>query len=74
VYINPFKIYLTSILSKVSVRKDTPVSVMPTKHSVPYKETIAVSLKRTQIYTFTVCAKSGDFNVQPLATKLIDEL
>jgi hypothetical protein len=74
VYINPFKIHLTSILSNVSVRKDTPVTVMPTKHLVPYNKTIGVSLKRTHIYKFTVWAKGGDFNVQPLATKLIDEL
>lgn len=62
---NRFKTNLTSILSKVSIRKGTPVSVMPTKHSVSYKKTTAVSLKPTQIFKFTVWAKGGNFNVQP---------
>jgi len=56
---------MTSISSKVSIRKGNPVSVMPTKHSVPYKKTIAVHLKPTQIYKFTVWEKEGNFNVQP---------
>ena len=65
IYINPFKISLISILSKVSIRKDTPLSVMPSKHLVAYKKTIAVHLKPTQIYKIIVWTKSGNFNVQP---------
>jgi len=56
---------LTSVLSKIPFHKDTPISVMPTKHSVPYKKRTAVSLKPTQIHKFTVWAKSGNFSVQP---------
>jgi len=74
VYINPFKTNLTSILSKISIRKGTPVSVMPTKHSVPYKKTTAVSLKPTQIYKFTVVLKVGILIFTQLATKLIAEI